>query len=53
MCLWWLIVRRVRTATVRTRLAALLSVPAMVVLGEASYALYIVHIHIPLRDWMT
>src|SRR5436853_4220175 len=32
-------------------LAALLSLPAMVVLGEASYALYIVHI--PLWDWMT
>jgi peptidoglycan/LPS O-acetylase OafA/YrhL len=32
-------------------LAALLSLPAMVVLGEASYALYIVHV--PLWDWMT
>jgi peptidoglycan/LPS O-acetylase OafA/YrhL len=32
-------------------LAALLSLPAMVVLGEASYALYI--LHIPLWDWMT
>jgi peptidoglycan/LPS O-acetylase OafA/YrhL len=32
-------------------LAAVLSLPAMVVLGEASYALYI--LHIPLWDWMT
>jgi peptidoglycan/LPS O-acetylase OafA/YrhL len=32
-------------------LAAVLSVPVMVVLGEASYALYI--LHIPLWDWMT
>jgi peptidoglycan/LPS O-acetylase OafA/YrhL len=31
-------------------LAAVLSLPAMVVLGEASYALYI--LHIPLWDWM-
>ena len=32
-------------------LAAVLSMPAMVLLGEASYALYI--LHIPLWDWMT
>jgi peptidoglycan/LPS O-acetylase OafA/YrhL len=32
-------------------LAAVLSLPAMVGLGEASYALYI--LHIPLWDWMT
>ena len=32
-------------------LAAVLSLPAMVVLGEASYALYI--LHIPLWDWMS
>jgi peptidoglycan/LPS O-acetylase OafA/YrhL len=32
-------------------LAAVLSLPAMVLLGEASYALYI--LHIPLWDWMT
>jgi peptidoglycan/LPS O-acetylase OafA/YrhL len=32
-------------------LAAILSWPAVVLLGEASYALYIVHI--PLWDWMT
>jgi peptidoglycan/LPS O-acetylase OafA/YrhL len=32
-------------------LAALLSLPTMILLGEASYALYIVHI--PLWDWMT
>src|SRR5919199_479971 len=31
-------------------LATVLSLPAMVVLGEASYALYI--LHIPLWDWM-
>jgi peptidoglycan/LPS O-acetylase OafA/YrhL len=38
-------------ATGEGPLAALLSLPAMVVLGEASYALYI--LHIPLWDWMT
>jgi peptidoglycan/LPS O-acetylase OafA/YrhL len=33
----------------RGRLAKLLSLPFLVVLGEASYALYI--LHVPIRDW--